>query len=118
MSKLNRLTKTYTSLAKKWDFVILTSYLEGRKVNLKRCYKDVKCKKWEYVVEKDYKLCENTLTSLNKFGIWHGDARTSNFVIVRDANRKRERAKILDFGFSQRSNDLTENLKDDEMVNS
>ena len=97
--------------------MILTSYLEGRKVNLKREHKYEEFKKWEYVVAKDYTLCENTLTSLNKFGIWHGDARTSNFVIVRDANQK-ERAKILDFGFSQRSNDLTENLKDDEMVNS
>ena len=95
--------------------MILTSYLEGRKVNLKPGYEDEKCKKWEYVVEKDYKLCENTLTSLNKFGIWHGDARTSNFVIVYDEIRKTERAKILDFGFSQRSTALTENLKDDEM---
>ena len=98
--------------------MILTSYLEGRKVNLKRDYKYEEFKKWEYVVAKDYKLCYDTLTSLNKFGIWHGDARTSNFVIVYDEIRKTERAKILDFGFSQRSTELTENLKDDEIVNS
>ena len=96
--------------------MILISYLEGREVNLKPGYEE--CKKWEYVVPGDYKLCENTLTSLNSFGVWHGDARTSNFVIVYDESRKKERAKILDFGFSQISTDLTEKLKDDEMVNS
>jgi tRNA A-37 threonylcarbamoyl transferase component Bud32 len=116
MIKLNRLKNKLTLLLqKKWPFVILTSYLEGRKVNLKRDYKYVECKKWEYVVAEDYKLCYDTLTSLNCFGIWHGDARTSNFVIVYDQSRQRERAKILDFGFSQRSTTLTENLKDDEM---
>ena len=115
MIKSNRLKKLLTSLTKKWPFVILTSYLEGRKVNLKRDYKYVKCKKWEYVVAEDYKLCDNTLTSLNTFRIWHGDARTSNFVIVYDKSRQTERAKILDFGFSQISYALTENLKDDEM---
>ena len=98
--------------------MILTSYLEGRKVNLKPGYEDEKCKKWEYVVPEDYKLCDNTLTSLNSFEIWHGDARTSNFVIVYDASRQTERAKILDFGFSQKSTQLTEKLKDDEMVKS
>ena len=95
--------------------MILTSYLEGRKVNLKREYKDVKCKKWENVVAEDYKLCYDTLTSLNCFGIWHCDARTSNFVIVYDIGQRKERAKILDFGFSQKSTQLNEILKDDEI---
>ena len=95
--------------------MILTNYLEGRKVNLKREYKDVECKKWEYVVAEDNKLCEDTLTSLNCFGIWHGDARTSNFVIVYDISQKKECAKILDFGFSQKSIQLNEKLKNDEI---
>jgi tRNA A-37 threonylcarbamoyl transferase component Bud32 len=98
--------------------VILTSYLEGRKVNLKPEYKHVECKKWEYVVDGDRDLCDDTLTSLNSFGIWHGDARTSNFVIVYDKNRKKERAKVLDFGYSQISTQLNEKLKDDEIVKS
>jgi tRNA A-37 threonylcarbamoyl transferase component Bud32 len=68
--------------------------------------------KWEYVVDDDRDLCETTLTSLNLVGIEHGDARTSNFVIVG------KQAIILDFGFSKRKNILYEQLKDDEMVKS
>ena len=92
--------------------MIVTNYIDGRKVNLKPGYTNVKCKKWEYVVDDDRELCDNTLTSLNLLAIEHGDARTSNFVIVGN------KAIILDFGFSKKENIKNENLKDDEIVKS
>ena len=92
--------------------MIVTNYIDGRKIKLKSEYKHVECKKWEYVVDDDRELCENTLTSLNLLGIEHGDARTSNFVIVGNT------AIILDFGFSKQTFIKDENMKDDEIVKS
>lgn len=95
---------------KKIPFAIVTNYIDGTEVKLKAEHEDKAYKKWEYVDSRDFWLCKNALKLLNSYGILHGDARTSNFVIVNG-----EVAKILDFGFSEcLEYTFRESLKDDE----
>jgi tRNA A-37 threonylcarbamoyl transferase component Bud32 len=90
--------------------VILTDYIDGTKVKLKPEHEDKEYKKWEYVDARLLRLCKNALQYLNSYGIEHGDARTSNFLIVNG-----EVAKILDFGFSEcHEYTFRESLKDDD----
>jgi tRNA A-37 threonylcarbamoyl transferase component Bud32 len=94
--------------------VILTNYIEGQRVRFKGQHEKDKQKKWEHVYRTDYRLCEKTLDTLNSYGIEHGDARTSNFVMIHE-NDKPMKAIILDFGFSKYNDEyrVAEDLKDD-----
>lgn len=93
--------------------MILTNYIEGQRVRFKAPHAKDKQKKWEHVYKSDYRLCEKTLETLNSYGIEHGDARTSNFVMIYE-NNKPIKAKILDFGFSIYTEyRVAEDLKDD-----
>lgn len=72
-------------------------------------------KKWENVVPEHLKSCRNVLNYINNIGIQHNDARTPNFIIIRDKANDTVKAKILDFGLSKVfDHRVDEDLRDDD----
>lgn len=72
-------------------------------------------KKWKNVIPEHIKSCRNVLNYINNIGIQHNDARTPNFIIIRDNVNGTVKAKILDFGFSKVfDHRVDEDLKDDD----
>lgn len=63
----------------------------------------------KYCVE-DAKLCKIALECLHAKNIVHCDPRPQNFVIVQKDNR--DEARIIDFGFSERTESKTQKEKD------
>lgn len=72
-------------------------------------------KKWKNVVPEHIKSCRNVLNFINNIGIQHNDARTPNFIIIREEANDTIKAIILDFGFSRVfDHRVDEDLRDDD----